>query len=177
MERPRDRSAYINLRRRYEPERIRLVIIAESPPASGLYFYDETGAPSEPLFAAPMKQLDPSQPRRATKEVGLREFQRRGWLLVDATYEPVNKLGRSSVAGVIERDYPLLRDDLVTLTPDRSVPLVLIKKNICKALEPKLTRDGFRVLNRGCVIYFPASGRQKEFHEQFSAIIANATEG
>ena len=117
MERPRDRSAYINLRRRYEPERIRLVIIAESPPASGLYFYDETGAPSEPLFAAPMKQLDPSQPRRATKEVGLREFQRRGWLLVDATYEPVNKLGRSSVAGVIERDYPLLRDDLVTLTP------------------------------------------------------------
>jgi hypothetical protein len=60
MECPRDRSAYISLRRRYEPERIRLVIIAESPPASGLYFYDETGAPGEPLFAALMKQLDPS---------------------------------------------------------------------------------------------------------------------
>jgi hypothetical protein len=174
---PRDRTAYIDLRHRYEPERIRLGIIAESPPASGLYFYDQTGAPSEPLFAALMKQLDPSRPSRATKEVGLREFQRRGWLLVDATYEPVNKLDRSSAARVIERDYPLLRDDLATLTPDRSVPLVLIKTNICKVLEPKLTRDGFRVLNRGCLIPFPASGQQKKFHEQFGAIIANATEG
>jgi hypothetical protein len=154
---------------------MRLVIIAGSPPASGLYFYDESETPSEPLFAALMKQLDPSQPRRATKEVGLREFQRRGWLLVDATYEPVNKLDKRSAARVIDK-YPLLRDDLATLTPDRSVPLVLIKKNICKVLEPKLTRDGFRVLNRGCLIPFPASGRQKKFHEQFGAIIANATE-
>jgi hypothetical protein len=97
--------------------------------------------------------------------------------LVDATYEPVNTLSRSGVAKVIERDYPLLCDDLATLNPDRSMPLVLIKKNICKALEPQLTRDGLRVLTRGCVIYFPASGRQKEFHEQFGAIIASATEG
>jgi len=97
---PRDRTAYIDLRHRYEPERIRLGIIAESPPASGLYFTTKHGAPSEPLFAALMKQLDPSRPSRATKEVGLREFQRRGWLLVDATYEPVNKLDRSSAARV-----------------------------------------------------------------------------
>jgi hypothetical protein len=66
---------------------------------------------------------------------------------------------------------------LVRVGADRSVPLVLIKKNICKVLEPKLTRDGFRVLNRGCLIPFPASGQQKKFHEQFGAIIANATEG
>jgi hypothetical protein len=72
------------------------------------YFYDETGASSEPLFAPLMNQLDPSQSRRATKEVGLREFQRRGWLLVDATYEPVNKLDRSSAGRVIERDYPFV---------------------------------------------------------------------
>jgi hypothetical protein len=29
--------------------------VAESPPASGLYFYDETGATTEPLFAALMR--------------------------------------------------------------------------------------------------------------------------
>jgi len=73
----------------------------------------------------------------------------------------VNKLDRSSAARVIERDYPF--DDLANLTPDRSVPLVLIKKNICKVLEPKLTRDGFRVLNCGCLIPFPASSQQKKF--------------
>jgi hypothetical protein len=46
---------YLSLRSRYEPENIRLVIIAESPPASGLYFYNPTGARSEPLFAALMR--------------------------------------------------------------------------------------------------------------------------
>jgi hypothetical protein len=62
---------------------------------------------------------------------------------------------------VIERDYQLLGDDLATLAPDRSVPLVLIKKNICKVLEPKLTRDGFRVLNRGASSPSPLVVRRK----------------
>jgi hypothetical protein len=103
------RNEYLALRRRYEPESIRLVIIAESPPASDKYFYKPAGAPSEPLFAALMRELGLS-PR--TKEEGLCEFQRRGWVLVDATYEPVNKLSESSADRMIERDYPSLRDDL-----------------------------------------------------------------
>jgi hypothetical protein len=53
----RSRAEYLDLRQRYEPESTRLVIIAESPPASGRYFYDPAGAPSEPLFAALMRQL------------------------------------------------------------------------------------------------------------------------
>ncbi len=63
------RSEYLDLRHRYEPRSVKLVVIAESPPASGLYFYDPTGAPSEPLFAALMKQLRLSP---TTKEEGLR---------------------------------------------------------------------------------------------------------
>jgi hypothetical protein len=48
--------------------------------------------------------------------------------------------------------------------------LILIKTNVCRILEPKLTDDGFNVLNRGWVIYFPGSGRQGDFHQQFSAV-------
>jgi hypothetical protein len=69
------RDDYIALRRRYQPESVRLIIVAESPPASGRYFYDPTGAPSEPLFAALMRHLGLSP---STKEEGLREFQRMG---------------------------------------------------------------------------------------------------
>jgi hypothetical protein len=167
----RKRNEYIDLRHRYEPGSIRLVVIAESPPASGLYFYDPTGALSEPLFAAMMRQLRPS-PR--TKEDGLRGFQRSGWVLVDATYEAVNKLTGSSRDRVIDRDYPLLRADLTTLISDRSIPLVLIKENVCRILEPKLAKDGFNVLNGGRVIYFPGTGRQKDFHRQFGAIPESA---
>jgi hypothetical protein len=54
---------------------------------------------------------------------------------------------------------------------DRSIPLVLIKANVCRILEPKLTDDGFNVLNGGRITYFPSTGRQKEFQRQFSAIV------
>jgi hypothetical protein len=168
----RNRAEYLDLRQRYEPENTRLVIIAESPPASGKYFYDPAGSPSEPLFAALMMQL---RVFPLTKEEGLREFQRRGWVLVDATYEPVNELiSKSSRNRVIERAYPLLRDDLASLMSDRSIPIVLIKENVCRILRPKLVQDGFNVLNGERLIYFPSTSRQKEFHRQFSAILESA---
>jgi hypothetical protein len=96
------RSDYHSFRRQYEPQDVRLVIVAESPPVSGKYFYNPQGAISEPLFAALMKQL---RYIPTTKESGLREFQRKGWLLVDATYEPVNGLSNVARDNVIERDY------------------------------------------------------------------------
>jgi hypothetical protein len=65
-------------------------------------------------------------------------------------------------------------DDLAALIPDRSIPLILIKENVCRILEQKLTEDGFNVLNGGSVIYFPATGRQKDFYRQFGAILESA---
>jgi len=89
---------------------------------------------------------------------------------VDATYEPVNVDGKDRDR-VIARDYHLLRDDLAALLPDRSVPIVLVKENVCRLLERRLTEDGFSVLNHGQVIYFPSTGRQKDFHRQFSRVL------
>jgi hypothetical protein len=105
----RKRDEYLSLRRLYEPVSIKLIIIAESPPASGCYFYDPEGDVTEPLFTALMKQLNLSPD---TKESGLRAFQRRGWVLADATYEPVNALNDSERDKAVVRDYPLLCSDL-----------------------------------------------------------------
>jgi hypothetical protein len=77
-----------------------------------------------------MRQLR-LQPR--TKEAGLREFQRRGWILVDATYQPVNDLDARSRNAVIIKDYPVLRDDLKNLSPER---IILIKANVCLCWSP-----------------------------------------
>lgn len=71
---------------------------------------------------------------------------------------------------MIERDYPLLCDDLKGPLKDRAVPLILIKANVCRVLERKLLDDGFNVINRGRKIYFPGSGRQTQFQQQFNAI-------
>jgi hypothetical protein len=162
------RDEYHALRRRFQPETVKLIIVAESPPASGKYFYDPTGAVTEPLFTALMRQINYSP---ACKEDGLRAFQRRGWVLVDATYNPVNMLSDRARDAVIVRYYPLLRDDLIALSPDRSAPVVLLKANVCRLLNERLTSDGFRVLNQGRAVYFPGNSRQREFHWQFGAIV------
>ena len=162
------RSDYLSFRDRYRPETIKLVLVAESPPASGRYFYNPEGARTEALFSALMREIDVSP---ATKDEGLRAFQARGWLLVDATYEPVNKYDDKQKNEVISRDYELLREDLRRLSPDRTVSIVLLKANVCRFLEPRLTADGFKVLNNGRVVYFPSNGRQGQFREQFGAIL------
>ena len=162
------RNEYLTFRSKFVPNPVKLVIVAESPPASGKYFYNPAGADSEPLFSGMMLQLGFAA---TNKESGLREFQRRGWVLVDATYEPVNSLDRATRDSAISRDYHLLRADLAALLPDRSIPIILIKANVCHLLEPKLKKDGFNVLNRGCAVYFPSHGRQPEFHQQFGAIL------
>jgi len=162
------RSEYLALRRKFEPTPAALVVVAESPPKSGKYFYNPTGEASEPLFAALMSQLGNAP---ASKENGLREFQRRGWLLVDATYEPVDGLSDKDADAVILRDYPQLRSDLKALLPGQLVPIILVKANVCRLLEPLLVHDGFNVLNCGRVVYFPSTGQQNAFSQQFGAIL------
>lgn len=165
-----DRQEYLNFRRQFVPEDVKLVLVAESPPSSGLYFYNPEGLISEPLFAAIMRVLEFSPPSKTT---GLQYFQQRGWALVDATYEPVNKLSSPTRDEVIIRDYPLLRDDLVSLMPNRDAPVALIKTNVRRLLEAKLKEDGFNVLNRGRPIYFPSHGNQRKFHEQIIGVLSS----
>jgi hypothetical protein len=163
------REVCLMFRSAFAPEPVKLVIVVESPPNSEFYFYNPDGKVTEPLFAAMMRQLG-CEPK--TKEEGLCEFQRRGWVLVDATYHPVNKLGKKEKErnAVILRYYPLLRDDLAAMLPDKSVPIILVKGNVHRLLYRKLTDDGFNVINDR-VVYFPSHGRQPEFHQQFGAIL------
>jgi hypothetical protein len=165
------RAVYLAYRGRYEPETVKLLIIAESPPVSGLYFYKPDGKVTEPLFAALMEQLGI---RCVNKDEGLRSFQLAGWLLVDATYTPVDKGYTESLRNMImAQDYEHLLADLIRLSPDKSAPIVLIKSNVCRLLRPKLVRDGFRVLNGETIVFFPSSGQQLRFHQQFRSILTS----
>jgi hypothetical protein len=157
------RNEYLDLRNKYMPASVKLVVVAESPPATGKYFYKLPGLRSEWLFKALMELADLSP---ATKEQGLREFARRGWILVDATYQPLDhKLSEARRNKIIIHDYPLLLADLDQIRPDRAAPLLLVKANVCRTLERRLVQGGFNVLNRGVVLPFPSTGRQLEFWE------------
>lgn len=166
-----DRSYYLSLRQDFAPQDIKLVVVAESPPVSGKYFYDTTGATTEHLFSALMRRVGFSP---LSKAEGLRELQRLGWILIDATYEPVDKLVGPPRDQVLVRDFPLLVADLAAVTNNQT-PIVLIKTNVCRVLEARLVAQGYNVINRGRIIYFPSHGRQKQFAQQFDEVLKDAS--
>jgi hypothetical protein len=135
----------------------------ESPPASGNYLYNESGKTTEPLFSALMKLLHVIP---ANKKEGLELFQEAGYLLLDATYNPVNKLKAKERKEAILSNFCLLLEDLERINPIKDIPLILVKANICRILEPLLKQEGFIVENNGVIVPFPAAGQQKRFFKR-----------
>ena len=164
---------YLAFRRKFEPQPVRLVVVAESPPKNQTYLYNPAGRTNEWLFTALMKQLG-QMPK--TKEEGLGELQRRGWVLVDATYEQVDWFGQqvNKRNAIIERDYPLLVAALEELSSDKSAAIILVKANVCKLLDWRLSKYGFNVLNKGISVPFPSRGRQLRFQVQFALLLKTA---
>ena len=163
-----NKDYYIQLRNKHLPEELKLIFILESPPASGKYFYNETGKTSEPLFNELMKAINF---KPANKKDGLTFFKSRGFFLVDATYKPVNKLTVKERKDTIISDFNNLVSDLENICSGNKVPMVLVKANVCRLLEKDLLSKGFNVINRGIVIPFPSSGQQKRFHTEIKKIL------
>ncbi len=158
-----NKDDYLNLRNQYQPNNLRHIFILESPPVSGKYFYDERGKTSEPLFNAMMKFIEFTS---SNKKEGLEYFQKCGYLLVDATYRQINNLTESKRKQIICDDFKFLLEDLSNINPQKTIPLILVKANICETLEQPLEKNGFTVLNNGISISFPSNGNQNKFHEK-----------
>ena len=140
-------SKYTVFRGRYTPKHPKIIFVLESPPVSGKYFYDPEGPTTEPLFSAMMKDVLELSPQ--TKHKGLTEFETRGYLLLDATYTPVNIPGNKSArmkaaAAQITKDFPLL---VAELRKHPDTQLVLVMANVRELLDRKLKTEGFTVLN------------------------------
>ena len=145
---------------------MKLVVIADYPPKPRSYFYDPSGHVTEPLFAAMMKVLCY---KPATKDDGLREFQQRGWLFVNATYRLSHDLKSLEHREAILQSYPTLLAELTKMVPDKSTPILLIRAVLRRLLESRLTDDGFTVLNFGSEICSPLTDAEK-FREDFAAL-------
>jgi hypothetical protein len=164
------RDQYLALRNRFVPKKVKIVFILESPPASGKYFYNPAGSTKEPLFRAMMDDVLGINP--PTKEEGLRQFAANGYFLIDSTYTPVNVLNDKKADDIIESDFDLLIRDL-TQYAGTGTGIVLVKANICRLLEPKLTAAGFNILNRGEMIPFPGTGQQGNFRAAIRRVFAS----
>jgi len=163
---------YLRLRNTYLPSNIGTVFILESPPASGKYFYDETGSVGEPLFSAMMKLLNFNP---ENKREGLKFFSAKGCFLVDATYEPVNMLKGKIRDNTILMNFGNLAKDLKKLGDPQQIDFILIKANVCRLLESRLLSEGINVINKGVIIPFPSSGQQRKFFEKIRKVFMKRT--
>jgi hypothetical protein len=167
------RAEYLSFRAPYLPDYRKIVFVLESPPKSGLYFYNPEGRVLEPLFSAMMKDVLGMKPE--SKHAGLREFARQGCLLLDATYTPVNhdELSQRERKQRIMQDLPILVDELREHVGP-ATRVVLVKANICELLESTLMSHGFPVVNRGTRIPFPSNGQQGRFRETIRSVLGFA---
>ncbi len=100
------------LRRSYRPERVRLLFIGESPPASGRFFYRGDSGLYRAMREA-FQTVDPS----ITDATFLRKFQSSGHYLVDLCPEPVDRLDAKSRAAECSKGEESLSKAIEQLCP------------------------------------------------------------
>lgn len=161
-------NEFVSLRNEYRPKEVRFCFIFESPPAHGGYFYDPSGKLTELLFRSLVKTL--FKKTFATKEEGLRHFQKEGFYLVNPIYKPVNKISDKTADEMILENYENFKKDLID-EKLKNVPLIIVKANTWKLLKDRLADDGFNVLNREVMIPFPMHYHFDSFKERVSDLI------
>ncbi|MGA2903014.1 MAG: hypothetical protein ABSD98_04230 [Candidatus Korobacteraceae bacterium] len=158
---------------KYRPNKTCILFVAEAPPDSvDRYFYYEHVKCEDWLWIALMKALYPSKWGRTTererqrKAWWLLEFQKSGFLLIDAVKEPICGGNRKRVKLIDSAAHDLIAE-IQKIKPKQ---IVLIKATVYKALFDKLRDGGFPVVNEKS-LPFPSSGRQSEFAVEFRRLV------
>src|SRR5262249_20186450 len=150
-------------RKRYEPDDIRVLFVAESPPAAeGRFFFFEDVATKDSLFLEMVKCIY-RLPRfdRDRKREFLERFKRDGFHLIDAVTTPLSE--RANKKRAIRDSIELLKRRLRALC-NSETKIVLICKSVYDVCFQELVDEGFSVINTRAIPY-PGQGHAIEFRE------------
>ena len=161
-----DPANFIRARRKYRPRKVHFLLIAESPPSSGGFFYFETTIGKDHLFRETMKALKfwpEGEPMRrgVDKRLMLRRFQTLGCYLLDTCTSPVDKLQPTERRKRVLSQTPRLVNDVIEANPYH---ILIVKSSIFNPVRVALRESGLmgRVLNSGPVP-FPSHGNQRTY--------------
>lgn len=151
-------------RRRYRPRRVAVLVVGESPPASGRFFYHADSGlyrAVQDVFAAvyttPMRQSF------------LESFRHHGWYLVDLCGGPVDRLDRSARRAAHVAGVPQLARTVACLRPSA---IVLVVRRISPQVRQALRRAGWA----GTYVELPYPGRwakaRRAFATQFRSFLS-----
>jgi hypothetical protein len=167
-------NLFENARREYRPSKIRLLIIAESPPSSGGFFYFPKTIGKDHLFRETMKTIglwpqSASMPRGVDKNPMLRSFQSRGFYLLDSSRYPVDKMPNLARRKAIQDQLPRLAEDVKRADP---LHIVIVKSSIFGPVKRTVEEAGFgsRVLHNRPVP-FPSHGNQQKYRTMMKRLL------
>ncbi len=164
-------------RRKYRPQRIRFLLIAESPPSSGGFFYFRMTIGKDHLFRETMKALglwprNKPMRRGVDKRSMLRRFQSMGFYLLDTCVFPVDKLRPFERRKAVLSQTGRLVNDVIEADP---VHILVLKSSIFTPVSIALRDAGLwaRVLNTGPVP-FPSHGNQRTYRSLLRRALRSA---
>ncbi len=155
------------IRQHYMPDKIRLLLIGESPPAKGKFFYVKSAMTTytsnafEKSFGVTFHN----------NEGFLDYFMRCGCFLDDLSHSPVDDLPRNEREKALRRCIEPLSERIRQVDPSVIVIVIVI---VLKKIE-RFVREA--ILKSGCnpeiyVLPFPGNCHQKKYIEQLSGIIS-----
>jgi hypothetical protein len=182
-ERRASKAAFAQATLRYKPAIVRILFIAEAPPAfrHNRLFYFEDLRDGDTLFLEMMKTLygsavgftengfssgSSAEGIRSRKSGLLARFMRDGYFLIDASEEPMpDGASSSQKLALLRSSVPRLIVRLKEFAIDKNTPIVLIGGVTYSACAPSLLNLGFHVMNEAMIDH-PARGGQLRFRKK-----------
>lgn len=184
---------YEEYRRRYLPNKIKILFVAESPPPLKSsedirFFYYEKTKKYDWLFRGIMEVLYPQlfqkyleakkkknyQAMFSYKREMLKKFCSDGYYLIDLFDKPVRKVSKKDMIEATKRllcklnsfiNKDINKENLMS----KKTPIILIKRNVY-GISGVLKRNGYNVINKE-PIPFPCCGQQERFKIIFQKYI------
>jgi len=170
-------TEFSRARRKYRPRKVRFLLIAESPPSSGGFFYFPTTIGKDHLFRETMKALKfwpENEPMRrgVDKRSMLRRFRSMGFYLLDTCVSPVDRMRPSDRIKTVLSQTPRLVNDVIKADPSH---IFIVKSSIFHPVSLALRESGLwtRVLNTGPVP-FPSHGNQRVYRSMLRRAMSKA---
>jgi hypothetical protein len=175
-------SSYDKVRQQYRPERIRFLLIAESPPPSAniqssrQFYRSEHIRTDDRLFTNTIRALYPEtidtpEPElEQNKTQWLRRFQADRFYMIEALetsqrHAVTKKQRQEHIRAALPRLVERVRE---LAAPDTK--LILIKSNVYEVAAEPLRAAGFTVLNHGLVDY-PGQYNQRAYREKLAGLV------
>jgi hypothetical protein len=177
------KAAFAEATVRYKPATVRVLFIAEAPPAFRFnrLFYFEDLRDGDTLFLEMMKTLyrsavgftengfssgSSAEGIRSRKSELLARFMREGYFLIDASEEPMpDRASSSQKLALLRASVPRLIVRLKEFAVEKSTPIVLIGGVTYSACAQSLLNLGFDVINEAMIDH-PARGGQLRFRQK-----------